>query len=160
MREEEGDNNSRVEGQDRGRLGQTIGVGRNGGQGEDTWSGQHGYRRKLSGGKFEIWKEEGLGFGLTRVEKIMVLDLNPDPGIKTVIQVFHRQGNSSMCVPSLGWTLNRRPVCQHLLVDVKDPMVSFVKSRPAIAGTINKFQNCCPNLQRALHQRHSRTLSQ
>ena len=44
------------------------------------------------------------------------------------------------CVPSLGWTLNGNPVCQHLLVDIKDPMVSFMKSRPAIAGTMNEIQ--------------------
>ena len=40
----------------------------------------------------------------------------------------------------LGLTLNERPVCQHLLVDVKDPTVSFATSGRAIAGTMAKFQ--------------------
>ena len=45
-----------------------------------------------------------------------------------------------MCVPSLGWTLNGNPVCQHSLVHVKDPTVSFTKSRRAITSAIVKFQ--------------------
>ena len=45
-----------------------------------------------------------------------------------------------MFVPSLRWTLNGCPICQHSLVDVKDPMVSFVKSRWAIVGTMNNLQ--------------------
>ena len=43
-------------------------------------------------------------------------------------------------LPSVGWTLNGRPMCLQSLVDVKNPMVSFVKSRRAIAGTMAKFQ--------------------
>ena len=34
-----------------------------------------------------------------------------------------------MCVPSLGWTLNGRPICRLLFVDVKDPTVSFESYR-------------------------------
>ena len=45
-----------------------------------------------------------------------------------------------MCVPSLVWTLNGRPVFQHSLVDVKDSMVSFMKSTQAITRTMAKFQ--------------------
>ena len=33
-----------------------------------------------------------------------------------------------------------RPISRHYSVDVTDPMVSFVKSRRAIAGTLNKLQ--------------------
>ena len=40
-----GNTNSRAEGQDRGRLGQKMGVGRNG-SGEEAWGGQDVYRRK------------------------------------------------------------------------------------------------------------------
>ena len=54
--------------------------------------------------------------------------------------MFHRQGDSSMCVQSLGWTLNGRPVSQHLLMDVKDPMVSSAKSRRAIPSTMATLQ--------------------
>ena len=45
-----------------------------------------------------------------------------------------------MHVQSLKWMLNGLPVCQNLLVDIKDPMVSFVKIRHVIAGTLSKFQ--------------------
>ena len=41
--------------------------------------------------------------------------------LQTVIPVLHRQGDSSMCVPYLGWTLNGRPVCQHLF----DPSIHW-----------------------------------
>ena len=53
--------------------------------------------------------------------------------------MFHRQADSK-CVPSLRLMLKGRPVCQYSLVDVKDPMVSFMKSRRAISGTMNKFK--------------------
>ena len=36
--------------------------------------------------------------------------------------------------------LNSRPFCQHSLVDIKDPTVSFTKGRQAITGTMAKFQ--------------------
>ena len=36
--------------------------------------------------------------------------------------------------------VKRRPVCQHSLGYVKDPLVSFAKSRRAIAGTMNKIK--------------------
>jgi len=32
--------------------------------------------------------------------------LNLGPAIKTVLPMLRRQGDSSMCVPPLGWTLN------------------------------------------------------
>ena len=44
-----------------------------------------------------------------------------------------------MCGMSLGLAFNRHPVFQHSLVDVKDAMMSFVKSRRGIAGTMAKF---------------------
>ena len=48
-----------------------------------------------------------------------------------------------VCVLSLRWMLNRLNdirVLSASLVDMKNPMVSFVKSRQAIAGTVNKLQ--------------------
>ena len=36
--------------------------------------------------------------------------------------------------------LNGRPVCQHFLVDVKDPTMSLAKSKRAITGTMARFQ--------------------
>ena len=61
--------------------------------------------------------------------------------LQTVMPVFHTQGDSSMCVPSLGWTFNWCPGCRHWLVDAKDPTVYFAKNRRAIAGTrLNKLQ--------------------
>jgi len=56
----------------------------------------------------------------------------------------------NQCMPSLGWMLNGNSICQHSLVDVKDPTVSFAKSTWAI------FQ--IPAL--TSRGRHSRTLSQ
>ena len=55
--------------------------------------------------------------------------INPDSAINCQILPFYRQGDSSMCVPLYGGTLNGNPVCQHSLVDVKDPTVSFAKSK-------------------------------
>ena len=54
-----------------------------------------------------------------------------------------------MRVPSLGWTLNGCPICQHSLVEVKDHTVFFVKSKQAVAGT-EQIQNFCSNLEEAL----------
>ena len=44
--------------------------------------------------------------------------------------------SSSRVIP----TLNGHPICRNLLVDAKDVIVSFTKSREAITGTINKLQ--------------------
>jgi len=49
-------------------------------------------------------------------------------------------GDSSVCAAYLEWMLNGNPIWQHSLVDVKDPMVSFAKSRQAVSGTMGKFQ--------------------
>jgi len=51
-----------------------------------------------------------------------------------------------MCVPSLGWTLNRRPVCRHSSVDVKDPTLSFVESGRAIMVVFFSLTFSCHNI--------------
>ena len=76
----------------------------------------------------------------TLASKLSSMGLIPDSAINCHPGGFTGKGDPSMCVSSLGWMLNWRLVCQHLLVDVKDPMVSFMKSRQAIAGTMAKFQ--------------------
>ena len=53
--------------------------------------------------------------------------------------MFHGKSDSSMCVPSLGWTLNWESRLREL-AHIKDPTVSFAKSRRAIAGTKNKYK--------------------
>ena len=62
---------SGVEGQDRGRLGQTMSVGRNGGQerthGVDKMDTE-GNSQEAKSGRRRVW------VGLARVERIMVLD--------------------------------------------------------------------------------------
>ena len=51
------------------------------------------------------------------------------------------------------------PVYRHWLMDVKDPMLSFVKSGRDIADTLYKAQiPARPNLQRALHQQHTQPM--
>ena len=65
--------------------------------------------------------------------------------LQTVMLVFHRQGDSPMCVPSLGWTLSWCSVCRHLLVVIKGPTVSFAKSMWAIPGPMEQIPNSCPN---------------
>ena len=42
--------------------------------GEDAWGGQDGYKRKCSGVKTGNLEGGGIGVGLMRMEKIMVLD--------------------------------------------------------------------------------------
>ena len=73
-----GDTNSRVDSLDRGRFGQTIAVGRNRWQERRHKVDKMDTEGNSKDGKLEIWKEEGLVLGetggLTRVEKIMVLD--------------------------------------------------------------------------------------
>ena len=58
-----GGNNSRVEGQDRGRLGQTMGVGRNEGQKRMHGVDEMDTEGNAKEGKLEILMEEGLGWG-------------------------------------------------------------------------------------------------
>ena len=56
------DTNSRVEGQDRGRLGQTMGVGRGWGEwGQERMLGvdEMDTEGNFKEGKLEIWKEVG-----------------------------------------------------------------------------------------------------
>ena len=55
--------NSSVVGQDRGRLGQTMGVGRNGGQERMHFVDKMDKEGNSRDGKLEISKEEGLGCG-------------------------------------------------------------------------------------------------
>ena len=57
-----GGNNSRVEGQDRGRLGQTMGVGRNWRQKRMYGVDKMDTEENSQEGKLEIWKEEELGW--------------------------------------------------------------------------------------------------
>ena len=63
-----------------------------------------------------------------------------------------------MFVPSLGWMSNGNLVCQHSLVDVKYPVVPFVKSRQVIPGTMKKLLIHSPTSRGQLHQRHSHAL--
>ena len=76
--------------------------------------------------------------------KLSSLGSNPDSGpamnCYSGFSIFHRLGDSSMCVSSLGWTLSWASHLLVLFVDVKDPVVSFIKSRRAITGIMNKLQ--------------------
>ena len=53
-----GDTNSRVEGKDRGRFGQRMGVRRNGGQERMHGVDKMNTEGNSKEGKLEIWKEE------------------------------------------------------------------------------------------------------
>ena len=76
----------------------------------------------------------------------------------TVIPVFHRQGDQSMCVLSLQWTLNGGNIYENSLVHVRNPHSG--PSRRVGELSPAPWSNYCPIQQRALHQRHSHTLGQ
>ena len=55
--------------------------------------------------------------------------------------MLHRQGDSSICVPSLGWTLNWAScLLAFTMVNVKDLTVALQKKRPLCTGNLATFQ--------------------
>ena len=72
--------------------------------------------------------------------ELSILDLNLDPAIKSHPDVSQAGSCINACTSNRN-TLIGGPVCQHWsLVDVKDRMVSFTRSRQVIVCTLNKFQ--------------------
>uniref|UniRef100_A0A8C4RBH7 SIN3-HDAC complex associated factor n=1 Tax=Eptatretus burgeri TaxID=7764 RepID=A0A8C4RBH7_EPTBU len=75
----------------------------------------------------------------TLASKPSSLGLNPNLAI-ICYPAFQKQGDSSMCVPSLGWTLNWTSRLLALIGRL-DPAVYFMSWR-AIAGILDKFLPC------------------
>ena len=82
------------------------------------------------------------------------LGLNLHPAINCHPGVSHAgHGINVSAVPRIDVKLC--PMLRHQLVDVKDPMMFFAKSRRAIAGTMNQLE-----ISAVTYRGHCRTLNQ